>query len=48
MKVQNTEQRNLHIILFTKYYLGDQIKDDGIGGVCSTHEDIYNTFWLEN
>jgi hypothetical protein len=31
-------------ILFTKYYYGDQIKDDEMGGACSAHGETGNGY----
>jgi len=28
------------LVLFTKYYYGDQIKDDMMCGICSTYGEI--------
>jgi hypothetical protein len=40
-KLHNEE---LHNKLLTKYYQGDQIKEDEVGGACSAHEGDENCF----
>jgi hypothetical protein len=31
-------------VLFTKYYQGNQIKDDNIGTSCQTHGEMINAY----
>jgi hypothetical protein len=54
---EDTEKwRKLHkrgnslYVLLTKYYWGDQIKKNEIGGTCSTYwgREVHTGFWREN
>jgi len=36
---------NFLSVLLTKYYSGDQIQKNEIGGACSTYGEVYTGFW---
>jgi hypothetical protein len=35
---------NQKIVLFTKHYYGDKIKENEMGGVCSAHAETRNSY----